>query len=112
VHRPVSMVNPAHRDAFLNDVRDAIAWAKKLNVPQIIVLSGNQQPGMTRETQHASMVEGGQRAAELAGQGGVTLSEFVEFLGLSDLRFSPAKPSAVNSAEDQSSSEDLRVRLH
>lgn len=66
VHRPVTMVNPAHREAFLKDVRDAIAWAKKLNVPQIIVLSGNEQGGMTREAQHASMVEGGKRAADLA----------------------------------------------
>lgn len=73
VHRPVSMVNPAHREAFLNDVREAIAWAKKLKAPQVIVLSGNEQPGMNRQTQHASMVEGGKRAAELADGGGVTL---------------------------------------
>jgi len=66
VHRPVSMVNPAHREAFLKDVRDATVWAKKLNVPQVIVLSGNDQPGMTREAQHASMVEGGKQAAAIA----------------------------------------------
>jgi hydroxypyruvate isomerase len=73
VHRPVSMVNPAHRDAFLKDVREAAAWAKRLNVPQVIVLSGNEQPGMTRETQHASMVEGGKRAAEIAAASDVRL---------------------------------------
>jgi hydroxypyruvate isomerase len=72
-HRPVTMVNPAHREAFLKDVRDAAAWAKKLNVPQVIVLSGNEQPGMTREAQHASMVEGGKRAAEIADQADVKL---------------------------------------
>ncbi len=72
-HRPVTMVNPAHRDAFLKDVRDATVWAKKLNVPQIIVLSGNEQPGMTREAQHASMVESGKRAAEIAAQADVRL---------------------------------------
>lgn len=72
-HRPVSMVNPAHREAFLKDVRDAAAWAKKLNVPQVIVLSGNDQPGMTREAQHASMVEGGKRAAEIAQEADVKL---------------------------------------
>ena len=55
VHRPVSMVNPAHRGAFLKDVRDAITWAKKLNVPQVIVLSGNEQPGMTREELAAAL---------------------------------------------------------
>jgi len=73
VHRPVSMVNPGHREAFLKDVRDAIGWAKKLNAPQVIVLSGNEQPGMTREAQHASMVEGGKRAAELATDADVRL---------------------------------------
>ncbi len=64
--RPVTMVNPAHREAFLQDVRDSIAWAKKLKVPQIIVMSGNVQPNMSHEEQHASMVEGGKRAAEMA----------------------------------------------
>lgn len=71
--RPVSMVNPDHRQAFLKDVRDATAWAKKLNVPQVIVLSGNEQPAMTREAQHASMVEGGKRAAEIARDADVKL---------------------------------------
>lgn len=73
VHRPVTMVNPAHREAFLNDVRNAIGCAKKLNVPQVIVLSGNEQPGMTREAQHGSMVEGGKRAAEIANNADVKL---------------------------------------
>jgi hydroxypyruvate isomerase len=73
VHRPVTMVNPAHREAFLKDVRHASAWAKKLNVPQVIVLSGNEQPGMTREAQHASMVEGGKLAAEIAKDADVKL---------------------------------------
>jgi hydroxypyruvate isomerase len=71
--RPVTMVNPAHRDGFLSDVKDAIAWAKKLDVPQIIVLSGNEQPGMSREQQYASLVEGGKRAAELAQAADVKL---------------------------------------
>jgi hydroxypyruvate isomerase len=71
--RPVTMVNPAHRDGFLNAVKDAIAWAKKLDVPQIIVLSGNEQPGMSHEEQYASLVEGGKRAAELAQAADVKL---------------------------------------
>lgn len=73
VHRPVTMVNPAHREAFLKDVREATAWAKKLNVAQVIVLSGNEQPGMAREAQHASMVEGGKLAAQIAKDGDITL---------------------------------------
>ncbi len=73
LHRPVTMVNPAHQNAFLNDVKESIDWAKRLNVPQIIVLAGNVQPNIAPEVQHASMVEVGKRAADLAAAANVTL---------------------------------------
>ncbi len=73
LNRPVTMLNPAHREAFLNDIREAITSAKRLNVPQIIVLAGNVQPGLDRENQHASMVETGKRAADLAATADLTL---------------------------------------
>jgi hydroxypyruvate isomerase len=71
--RPVTMVNPAHRDGFLQDVKNAMEWAKKLDVPQIILLSGNEQPGLSREEQYASLVEGAKRATELAAAADVML---------------------------------------
>ncbi len=71
--RPVTMVNPAHREAFLNDVRDSIVWAKKLNAAQIIVLSGNEQPAMSHEAQYASMLEGARQAARIADEADVKL---------------------------------------
>jgi hydroxypyruvate isomerase len=71
--RPVTMVNPAHRGGFLHDVKNAIEWAKKLDVPQVILLSGNEQPGLAREEQYASLVEGAKRATELAAAADVTL---------------------------------------
>jgi len=73
VKRPVSLVNPAHREAFLADVRHAITWAKKLDVPQIILMSGNVQPDMTHEAQYASLVESAKRATDLAAAAEVTL---------------------------------------
>jgi hydroxypyruvate isomerase len=73
VKRPVSLVNPAHRDAFLADIRHAITWAQKLDVPQIILMSGNIQPGMTHEAQYASLVESAKRATDLAAAADVTL---------------------------------------
>jgi hydroxypyruvate isomerase len=73
VKRPVSLVNPAHREAFLADVRHAIGWAKKLDVPQIILMSGNIQPEMSHEAQYASLVESAKRATELAEAAEVTL---------------------------------------
>jgi len=73
VKRPVSLVNPAHREAFLADVSHAIVWAKKLEVPQIILMSGNIQPDMTHEAQYASLVESAKRATDLAEAAEVTL---------------------------------------
>ncbi len=71
--RPVSMVNPAHREGFLADVRSSINWAHRLNCPQIILMSGNEQPGMSHDAQYASMVESAKLAADLAAQGDVTM---------------------------------------
>jgi hydroxypyruvate isomerase len=71
--RPVTMVNPEHRPGFLKDVNAAIDWARKLEIPQVILMSGNAIPGRSRADQFASMVEGGKRAAELAGKSEVTL---------------------------------------
>ena len=71
--RPVSMVDPAQRANFLKDVAQAIAFAHKLQVPQIILMSGNAIPGKTYDEQYASLVEGAKRAAELAAKAGVTL---------------------------------------
>jgi hydroxypyruvate isomerase len=73
LRRPVTMLNPAHLEGFLNDVEEALVWAKKLTVPQVIVLAGNVQPGLSREAQHASMVQAGRRAADLAEAAEVTL---------------------------------------
>ncbi len=72
-NRPVSMVNPEHRENFLNDVRQAITFARKLEIPQIILMSGNEIPGRSREEQWASLVEGAKRAGDLAAEAKVTL---------------------------------------
>ncbi len=73
VTRRVSMVDPAQRDGFLADVRRAIPVAKKLECPQIILMSGNEISGQTREEQYASLLEGAKRAGELAAAADITL---------------------------------------
>jgi hydroxypyruvate isomerase len=70
--RPVTLVNPEHRDGFLADLRRAITAAKRLDCPQIIVMSGNDQ-GTPRERQYASLVEGLKRGGEVAARENVTL---------------------------------------
>jgi hydroxypyruvate isomerase len=72
-NRPVSMVDPAQRENFLTDVRQAITFAQKLEIPQIILMSGDEIPGRSREEQYASLLEGTKRGGELAAKANVTL---------------------------------------
>ena len=71
--RPVSMVDPAQRENFLADVKQAITYAQKLEVPQIILMSGNAIAGRTHEEQYASLLEGTKRAGDLAAKADLTL---------------------------------------
>jgi hydroxypyruvate isomerase len=71
--RPVSMVDPAHREAFLADVRNAIVYARKLEIPQIILMSGNAIAGRTHDEQYASLLEGAKRAGDLAADAKLTV---------------------------------------
>lgn len=71
--RPVSIVDPAHREGFLGDVRNAIVVARRLGVTQIVVTSGLAAAGQSSEQQYASLSEGVKRAADLVGQAGLTL---------------------------------------
>lgn len=72
-NRPVSLVNPAHREGFLADLRRAVAAAKKLECPRIIVMSGDDRPGVPHAEQYASLVEGLKRGGELAARENLTL---------------------------------------
>jgi hydroxypyruvate isomerase len=71
--RPVSMVDPAQRENFLADVRKAIEFARKLQIPQIILMSGNAIPGRTYQEQYASLLEGAKQAGDLAAEASLTL---------------------------------------
>jgi hydroxypyruvate isomerase len=71
--RPVSMVDPSHRENFLSDVKKAIDWASRLEVPQVILMSGNTIPGRSYEEQFASLLEGSKRAADLVAKTSATL---------------------------------------
>lgn len=60
-----AVANPADRDAMLADVRNELPIMEKLDCPAVIVMSGNVVPGMPRDTQHQSCIEGLKRAASL-----------------------------------------------
>ncbi|MGE5326456.1 MAG: hydroxypyruvate isomerase family protein [Deltaproteobacteria bacterium] len=72
-NRPVTLVNPQHREGFLADVRSSLKIAKRLECPTMIVMSGNIVAGMTHDAQHESIVEGLKRAAEIVDGKGVTM---------------------------------------
>jgi hydroxypyruvate isomerase len=59
------LADPAHRDPFLDELRQALIPMETLSCPAIIVLSGNVVPRLSREQQHQSCIDSLKRAAEL-----------------------------------------------
>jgi hydroxypyruvate isomerase len=62
---PHGIADPGNRDAFLADLKQALTPMETLGCPAMIVLSGNAVPGLSREAQHESCIEGLKRAAAL-----------------------------------------------
>ena len=62
---PHGIAIPDQRDALLSDIRAELPIMEKLDCPALIVMSGNVVPGMPREMQHQSCIEGLKRAASL-----------------------------------------------
>ncbi|HEX7362094.1 MAG TPA: TIM barrel protein [Bryobacteraceae bacterium] len=65
---------PKDREAMLADVHNELQIMEKLDCPACIIMSGNVVPGMPRDVQHDSCIEGLKRAAaeiegkQIAGQ--------------------------------------------
>lgn len=59
------IADPVVREAFLNELRAALGPMERLDCPAMIVLLGDTVPGLSREAQHASCVEGLKQAAKL-----------------------------------------------
>ncbi|HLI35583.1 MAG TPA: TIM barrel protein [Terriglobia bacterium] len=57
--------NPEERQAFLADLRNILPILDRLECPSLIVMSGNRVPGLDRQAQHQSCIEGLKRAAEV-----------------------------------------------
>lgn len=57
--------NPSEREGLLADVRNELPIMQRLNCPAVIIMSGNVVPGMPREVQHQSCIDGLKRAATL-----------------------------------------------
>ncbi len=59
------LADPAQRDLFLAELKQALVPMERLSCPGMIVLSGNTVPGLSREAQHQSCVDSLKRGAEL-----------------------------------------------
>jgi len=69
----ISLVDPATRAAYLTGLEASIATAKQLNCPTLISQVGDARPGVPRNEQHDSLVQGLKQAAPLLEAAGVTL---------------------------------------
>ena len=68
-----SLCDPSQRDAFLAEVRAKLPVLEELETSRLILLTGDQVPGLGGEQMHASCVEGLKRAADLVAPKNVEL---------------------------------------
>jgi len=67
------IVDQRTRDEFIKGVKDSIEVASRLECSTLIVTTGNEMEGVSREVQHESIVESLKEAAELVEEADVTL---------------------------------------
>ena len=65
--------DPAHHEAFLEEIRASCEVANRLGARYMTVVGGNDQPGMDPAEMHAHIATGLGRAAPIAESHGVTL---------------------------------------
>jgi hydroxypyruvate isomerase len=69
----MTLVDPADREGFLAEIKASTEAAKRFETTRLVTLSGNELPGVPRESQHKSIVEGLKRAHDVVAPHGVTL---------------------------------------
>jgi hydroxypyruvate isomerase len=79
------LANPADREALLGEVRTALTAMEKLDCANLIVLTGNAVPGLPRDAQHQSCIDGLRGAAEIINEktiGGQSVRLLLESIDL------------------------------
>lgn len=71
--KPIPLVDPSTRGAFLEGLEKSVAEAIKLDCKFLIVLTGNELEGVSRTTQQESIIEGLRASVPLIEGSGVTL---------------------------------------
>ena len=95
---PVGMglCDPAERAGFLAEIRASLEGAKQFETKGMVVLTGFKVKHLSRDAQHASVVEGLKRAHDLVAPAGVTmLVEIINTLA----PIEPLNPQGNNHAD-------------
>jgi hydroxypyruvate isomerase len=71
--RFISLVDPACREAYLQGLGQSLQAANRLGCPTLISQVGDFRPGVSRELQRQSLVDGLKQAAPMLEKAGVTL---------------------------------------
>ncbi|MFK8114425.1 MAG: hydroxypyruvate isomerase family protein [Rubripirellula sp.] len=69
----ISLVDPQTRADYLQGLEESIAAARKLDCPTLISQVGDFRPGVSREEQHACLVDGLKAAVPMLEAGEITL---------------------------------------
>ena len=92
----MGLCNPAEREGFLAEIRASLDAAKRFEAKQMVVLSGFKVAALSRQQQHASIVEGLKRAHDIVAREGVTMIlEVINTLA----RIEPLNPKGNNHAD-------------
>lgn len=69
----ITLTDPAFRDEYLRGLQESIEAAKRLDCKFLISQTGNERPGIPREEQAQSLVEGLRATVPYLEQAGITL---------------------------------------
>jgi hydroxypyruvate isomerase len=69
----MGLCDPAERDGFLKEIRASAEAARRFETTRMVALTGNRVAALTRQQQHASIVEGLKRAHDIVSPMGITL---------------------------------------
>ena len=69
----MTLTDPKDRPAFLAEIKASAEAAKRFETRRMVTLTGNVAPGLSREDQHKSIVEGLKAAHDIVAPDGITL---------------------------------------
>jgi hydroxypyruvate isomerase len=71
--KPIPLVDPSTRGAFLEGLEQSVVAASKLDCSFLLVLTGNELEGVSRAVQQESIIEGLRASVPIIEDSGVTL---------------------------------------